>query len=66
MLIPKYWGSGYAQEAVAALLQFCKSELQLNRIVSETQKVNTRLRAMLEKLGYILESETVRFGEVPV
>lgn len=63
-LIPKYWGVGYAQEAVKGLLQFCKSELQLKRVVSETQKANTRSRTMLEKLGYTLESETVRFGEV--
>jgi len=61
--MPKYWRNGYAAEAVEALLQFCKCELRLNRVVSETQSVNMQSRSMLEKLGYIIENETERFGE---
>jgi len=63
MFLPEYWGNGYAREAVGVLLKFSECELQLSRVVSETQAANIRSRSMLEKLGYTLESEVERFGE---
>jgi len=62
MFMPDYWGKGYASEAIKALLEFCKKELGLNRVVSETQTANTRSCHLLEKLGYHAESQIERFG----
>ena len=62
MLLPQYWGLGYATETVIAVLEFCKTELKLNRVVSETQTANGASCRLLEKLGYRVESEAERFG----
>jgi len=63
MFLPKYWGKGYAKEAIKALLDFCKSELNLTRVVSETQAANVSSCRLLESLGYMVEKEIDRFGE---
>jgi len=62
MFLPKYWGNGYARESVKALLDFCKNELKLKQVVSETQTANKNSRRLLEVLGYKIESELERFG----
>ena len=59
---PKYWGNGYARESVLALLDFCKNELKLKRIVSETQTANISSCRLLEGLGYKVECRLERFG----
>jgi len=59
---PKYWGNGYAKESVLSLLDFCKKELKLKRIVSETQTANTNSCRLLESLGYKVECKHERFG----
>jgi len=63
MFMPEHWGNGYARETVKALLEFCGRKLKLKRVVSETQTANMRSRKMLEKSGYVIESEQERFGE---
>jgi len=63
MLLPDYWGNGYARETVKALLIFCKQELNLSRVVSETQTANIRSCRLLETLGYRPESSIERFNE---
>lgn len=62
MLFPEYWGKGYATEIVKTVLEFCRDELKLFRVVSETQTLNMRSCHLLEKLGYKLESQVERFG----
>ncbi|HBN86233.1 MAG TPA: GNAT family N-acetyltransferase [Clostridiales bacterium] len=62
MFMPEYWGKGYAFEVVKRLLEFCRDELKLARVVSETQTANVRSCHLLEKLGYMLESKVERFG----
>ncbi|MCL2197627.1 MAG: GNAT family N-acetyltransferase [Defluviitaleaceae bacterium] len=63
LLLPNQQGQGYAKEAVEVLHSFCKQELRLTHVVSETQTANTRSRRLLEKLGYKIKTETERFGE---
>jgi len=58
----KHWGNGYARECVSALLDFCKNELKLTRVVSETQTANTKSCRLLECLGYKPEATFERFG----
>ena len=62
MLFPKYWGMGYAAEALTALLDFCKETLKLKRVVSETQTANESSCRLLTKIGYKIEAELERFG----
>lgn len=44
------------------MLSFCRAELSLTCVVSETQTLNTRSCHLLEKLGYKLESQIELFG----
>lgn len=62
MFLPRYWGQGYAEESIRAILQYCKEELHMDYVVSETQKKNLRSRRLLERLGYTLEKQLERFG----
>lgn len=62
MFLPRYWGQGYAEESIRAILQYCKEELHMDCVVSETQKKNLRSRRLLERLGYTLEKQLERFG----
>lgn len=62
MFLPKFWGYGYASETVKALIDFCRSELKLIRIVAETQTANTHSCSLLEKLGFKQEDSIVRFN----
>jgi ribosomal-protein-alanine N-acetyltransferase len=62
MFLPQFWGKGFAKEAINAVLDFCKSNLKLKRVVSETQSANENSCLLLEALGFKIESETERFG----
>lgn len=62
MFLPAAWGHGYARESILRILQYCKDELHITYIVSETQKKNLRSCKLLERLGYTLEKQVERFG----
>ena len=62
----KHWGNGYAQECISAVLDFCRKELQLARVVSETQVANAKSCKLLEGLGYRPESTFDRFGAAQI
>lgn len=62
LFLPAYWGNGYAEESIRRILQYCKEELHLSHVVSETQQKNIRSRRLLERLGYTLEQQLERFG----
>ena len=64
LFLPTHWGNGYAQESIKCILAFCKLELKLKRVVSETQIANIRSVKLLETLGYKLECILERFGEM--
>ena len=49
------WGSGYATEAVRALLQWAFDTLDLNRVQAEADTRNAASARVLEKLGFVLE-----------
>ena len=52
MFLPQYWGQGYAYDSIRCVLDYCRDELHLTQIVSETQKQNTRSCNLLQRLGY--------------
>lgn len=61
-LLPEWWERGYATEAVAKIIDYALSELNLPAIVAETQSANTASCRILEKLGMKLERKVIRFG----
>ena len=46
-----WWGHGYATEAATAVVEFAFETLGLSKIVSFTTTLNTRSRAVMERLG---------------
>lgn len=62
-LVPSYWCQGVAAETVNALLEFAFDDLELPRLVAETQAANTPSRKLLERLGFVVEKELMRYGE---
>lgn len=59
--LSQYWGMGYAQEAVFCVLDFAKNELNLDRVIAETQAANRISRRLLEAVGMRRERSLVRF-----
>jgi ribosomal-protein-alanine N-acetyltransferase len=51
----KYWGHGYASEALELMLEFCFKEMGLQRVVAGVFVGNDRSQRMVEKAGFTLE-----------
>lgn len=62
LFLPAFWGYGYAFEACRAVLRYCEETLDLKIVVAETQRANTRSRALLERLGFTMKQQIERFG----
>ncbi|GAA0614668.1 GNAT family N-acetyltransferase [Virgibacillus siamensis] len=60
-LLPDWWGRGYATEAVQSIIQFAFDELNLSRLVAETQTANTPSCRLLERAGMKFEKKVIRF-----
>ena len=61
--LPEFWGKGYAFEIMTAFINECRNCAGIQKkIYAETQTANIRSRKLLEKLGYIAESELIRYG----
>ena len=54
-LAARYWGRGYMQEALIALLNYGFDHLHLNRIEADVDPRNTASMACLERLGFVKE-----------
>jgi len=53
------WGQGYAQEALQAVIAYCFTTLNMNRIGAEVYDFNQRAVQLFERLGFKREG-TVR------
>lgn len=53
--LPRYWGRGYAYEAAAAVMEYGRTVLGLQRIVAITSPENASSARLLEKLGLRFE-----------
>ena len=47
----KYWGNGYALEAVKGVINYAFSEMNVRRIYAEADVLNTRSIKLLERAG---------------
>ena len=61
-LLPKWWGNGYGKEVVKKVLEYAFEELNLNKVVAETQSANINSCRLLESVGMKLENKVIRFG----
>ena len=61
-LLPNWWGAGYATEVVQVIINFALIELNLSKVIAETQTANTSSCKLLENLGMKLERTISRFG----
>lgn len=50
-----YWGSGYMQEALQALLRYAFQTLDLNRLEADIDPRNLASASVLERLGFVKE-----------
>jgi [ribosomal protein S5]-alanine N-acetyltransferase len=51
----RYWGNGYASEAVTALIDYCFNVIRLPRIVAKVDPKNVASKTILEKNGFTFE-----------
>ncbi|SDJ15902.1 ribosomal-protein-alanine N-acetyltransferase [Salimicrobium halophilum] len=60
--LPKWWKKGYAKETVARVVTFAFEDLNLERVVAETQTANRPSCLLLERLGMEVIDNYERFG----
>ncbi|OBZ07580.1 hypothetical protein A8L34_25955 [Bacillus sp. FJAT-27264] len=61
-LLPHSWGHGYAKEAVDQVLAYAFNELNLSRVIAETQTANHSSCKLLERVGMKLDRKIMRYG----
>jgi len=59
--LTQYAGNGYAFEAASAMMEYCRTQMDLKRIVAFTSPTNLKSAHLLEKLGLRFE----RMVQVP-
>jgi len=57
--LPKYEGKGFGYESASAILDYCKTEFHLKRILGITLEANTASVRLLEKLGLTFEKKFI-------
>jgi len=61
-----YWGKGYGTDAMEVLIDFCFSEMNLNKIILMVHSFNERALRCYEKCGFsvegVLRQEVYRHG----
>lgn len=67
MLAPRFWGAGYALEAMHAVISHAAQSLRLRRLSARAHLGNLRSIALLERLGFseegVLRGYVERDGE---
>lgn len=61
--LPEFWGRGLAFESISATLDFLKTNTGINTLVAETQGKNQASCKLLERLGFSLVDNVIRFSE---
>ncbi|TFJ91308.1 GNAT family N-acetyltransferase [Lentibacillus salicampi] len=60
--LPNWWGRGYATEVIHTIIHYAFNELNLSKIVAETQTANEASCRLLERVGMEFERTVNRFG----
>lgn len=60
--IPTFWGKGYATEVIRNVIIFAFYELNIIKILAETQTANVSSCTLLVRIGMKLERKLQRFG----
>lgn len=58
----KYWGKGYAAEAITSLIHYAFNDLNINRVEAKIEPENRNSIKLIERLGFIYEG-TLREAE---
>ena len=61
-LLPEYQGRGFATEAVQFALRHAFCQMGLARVIAETQSLNARSVALLNRIGMLFQRTVIRFG----
>ena len=61
-LLPNWWRKGYGTEIVRIMINYALNELNLMKVVAETQTANQASCKLLERVGMELERTMIRFG----
>ncbi|ARG18648.1 MULTISPECIES: GNAT family N-acetyltransferase [Acinetobacter] len=61
-LLPEYMGYGYATQALEFVLNYSFNELNLKKVIAETQTQNKASIKLLERVGMVFEKSVERFG----
>jgi ribosomal-protein-alanine N-acetyltransferase len=61
-LLPENQGRGYATEAVQFALRYAFDQMGLRRVIAETQSLNTRSVALLQRIDMVFQRTVIRFG----
>ncbi|MBE6714067.1 MAG: GNAT family N-acetyltransferase [Ruminococcaceae bacterium] len=61
--LPEFWGRGLAFESISKTFDFLKTNTDLTTLIAETQSKNQASCKLLEKLGFSLADNVMRFGE---
>lgn len=61
--LPKFWGQGYAREAVEVVMDHAFTVLKLPTLLAETQCANHAAHKLLESVGMEPFQNVKRFGE---
>ena len=56
-LVPEARGAGYATEALAGLVAFCRSHDEVLAMVADTETSNTASQRVLDKTGFAMVKE---------
>ncbi|WP_255314226.1 GNAT family N-acetyltransferase [Bacillus sp. FJAT-26390] len=61
-LLPTWWRAGYATEILSQVIDFAFNDLEISRVLAETQTANASSCRLLERIGMKLERKVQRFG----
>ena len=63
LFLSEYWGMGLAFESIKETLDYLKTNTDLTTLVAETQSKNQASCKLLERLGFCLAYNVIRFGD---
>lgn len=60
--LPEWWGSGYATEVIKQMIDYAFNELQITKLIAETQIANIASCKLLQRVGMMHKTTITRYG----